>query len=159
MLRTWGTLEELASSGFPGPVNARNRKASGKFVFNLDVPTLLTAWPLAEPPQNYYFNERPPDDKLLVQGDLTRTERGLQLVYNTTPGLTCREATTLCVPEHAYGLTAQHWLQSTAWPSSYDDLMELLDCYPDGVVEFSIFSTAVGKLPHRNHVIWEVRNY
>lgn len=44
-------------------------------------------------------------------------------------------------------------------PSSQDDLDQLLDLYPDAVVEFSCFTKDVGLLPHRNTIFWEVRNY
>ena len=40
----------------------------------------------------------------------------------------------------------------------YEWLMQLLDTY-DSVVEFSAYDRAVGILPIRNTIIWEVRNY
>jgi hypothetical protein len=44
-------------------------------------------------------------------------------------------------------------------PSSRDDLDALFDLYPDAAVEFACFPHNLGIFPHRNTVIWEVRNY
>jgi hypothetical protein len=57
------------------------------------------------------------------------------------------------------GLVATHLLRKYLWPSDYEDLMLLLDRYPDHVVELSACSRAVGVVPRRNTVIWEVRKY
>ena len=43
-------------------------------------------------------------------------------------------------------------------PSSLDDIIGLVDDYPEHVVEFSTFSVNVGLL-QRPTVIWEVRRY
>jgi len=37
--------------------------------------------------------------------------------------------------------------------------MELLDLYPDHVIEFSAAEVFVGDRPGRNAVVWEVRKY
>lgn len=158
-LQTWDTLEELLASGFKGLVNARRRQAGGKCLTNLDPQALARAWSLPEAPDAYYFNARAPDDRLILQGELSLTVQGLTLFYDQTPGLTCRQALSDKVPRQAYRLTAQLLLQQHLSPSSYDDIRELLVEYPDGVVEFSAFDCCVGRYPGRNHVIWEVRNY
>jgi hypothetical protein len=43
--------------------------------------------------------------------------------------------------------------------NSYDDLMILLEEYPDHVVELSALDHCFGTVPGRNAVIWEVRKY
>jgi hypothetical protein len=43
--------------------------------------------------------------------------------------------------------------------NSYDDLMVLLDEYPDHVVEFSAMEGCYGTVPNRNSIVWEVRQY
>lgn len=50
-------------------------------------------------------------------------------------------------------------LRHVLWPGDYDDLMTTLDNYPRHVVEFSACDRAVGVVPNRNTVIWEVRRY
>lgn len=44
-------------------------------------------------------------------------------------------------------------------PDSLSDLRELLQLYPDHVVEFTALDSNLGTLPGRNAVIWEVRQY
>ena len=43
--------------------------------------------------------------------------------------------------------------------NSYDDLMELVELYPEHVIEFSATEGEVGLIRGRNHVVWEVRLY
>lgn len=50
-------------------------------------------------------------------------------------------------------------LRSVLNENSYEDLLILLDKYPDHAVELSALSTCFGTVPHRNAVIWEVRKY
>lgn len=61
--------------------------------------------------------------------------------------------------KRATGLRAQMILKELLWPSSYDDLMDLIDLFPEHVIEFGAHTRAVGVLPHRNTVVWEVRAY
>lgn len=42
-------------------------------------------------------------------------------------------------------------------PNSLADLHEILELYPDHVVELSALSVCMGIFPHRNGVVWEVR--
>lgn len=71
------------------------------------------------------------------------------------------------------GTWRQHMLRPTEWrdttyrtvfrhlmaPDSYDDLMLLLDAYPDHVVELSILDRCCGTVKGRNAIVWEVRAY
>lgn len=57
------------------------------------------------------------------------------------------------------GLTARLMLTKHLNPNSLHDLCQLLDRYPDHVVELSTLETCLGMLPHRNAIIWEVRDY
>lgn len=59
--------------------------------------------------------------------------------------------------QEARGLRARMLLEAYCWPSSLEDIRELLDAYPNAAIEFSLADRAVGVLPHRNHVVWEVR--
>jgi hypothetical protein len=60
---------------------------------------------------------------------------------------------------HVDGLRARALLRSVLTPSSLDDFEAVWDQYPHDIIEFSAFDIKVGTLPHRNHVIWEVRGY
>lgn len=43
-------------------------------------------------------------------------------------------------------------------PNSYDDLTAIFDRYPGHVVELTAINRCFGTVPHRNAVIWEVRD-
>ncbi len=43
--------------------------------------------------------------------------------------------------------------------NSRDDLADVLDQYPDHVVELSALDRPLGLFPHRNGIVWEVRLY
>lgn len=55
------------------------------------------------------------------------------------------------------GVAARGILRSHMWPADYDDLGELMDNYPGHVVEVTCCTRAVGTVPHRNTIVWEVR--
>ncbi len=59
----------------------------------------------------------------------------------------------------AHGAAALAILKAYLWPSDFEDLRATLDAYPGHVVEFSACDRAVGIVPHRNTIIWEVRLY
>lgn len=61
--------------------------------------------------------------------------------------------------KHAYGAAAVAIMKAYMWPGDYEDVRALLDEFPGHVVEFSACDRAVGKIPNRNCVIWEVRKY
>jgi hypothetical protein len=52
-------------------------------------------------------------------------------------------------------ITLRRYLDS----SSYDDLMDLVETFPEHVIEFGAYETNLGNIPGRNTVIWEVRKY
>lgn len=97
-----------------------------------------------------------PDDRLTLQGEVMRTERGLYLRYNQTRGLSMREA--YGEMKHAVGLTALLLLRRYLDADSMAMLEELLDRHPDAVVEFTAFDCSVGEWK-RNTLFWEVRSY
>lgn len=43
--------------------------------------------------------------------------------------------------------------------NSLDDVRELLERFPGHVIELSALDRCIGTVPHRNHIIWEVRAY
>ena len=104
-----------------------------------------------------------PDEELVIQGEAMYGLWGLNLTYTTI-----KEPMNLALKKELVmtsGINAKLLLQNALWPTSYDDLVELLKVYtnegsePSCVVEFSSYRVAVGNLPNRNTVFWEVRNY
>ncbi len=61
--------------------------------------------------------------------------------------------------KEAVGSVARLLLETYLWPEDLENVYRLLDEYPGHTVEFSACCKAVGVVPHRNTVIWEVRNY
>lgn len=57
------------------------------------------------------------------------------------------------------GIQALTMLQRHLWPNDLEDLRLTLERFPGHVVELSACSRAVGVIPHRNTIVWEVRNY
>lgn len=57
------------------------------------------------------------------------------------------------------GVDARSLLRHHLNANSHDDLMELLELYPDHVHEFSVMDRCYGTWPHRNAIMWEIRSY
>ena len=57
------------------------------------------------------------------------------------------------------GVVARQLLRRHLNANSLDDIDELLTTYPGHVIEFSTLKNCLGTLEHRNHIIWEVRDY
>ena len=64
-----------------------------------------------------------------------------------------------CLARRAYGIRALEILRHFVPENDLNDIRALIDAYPRHVVEFSVADRCVGKIPHRQAVIWEVRNY
>lgn len=156
--RTFDTARELrraVAQGFRGTVSARaDNVRSWKTRYRLTPDEALA---LAAQQPGLTFNESAPDEVLLIQGEVHRGVGGLYLRYDTTPNLKMKEA--MARAKDAWRLHAQGLLRQRMAPSSYDDVMELLDEYPGHVVEFSTHGVTCGDCPHRNTLIWEVRAY
>lgn len=152
--RTWASSDELAQSGYTGLVTMRTTGGAGGVTkYRLSVESALF-WGAQTPGAT--FNESMPDDLLLLQGEVMRSPRGLELTWSTEPGLKMNEA--MKRSTRTCGVAARTRLD-VLWPASQEELFELLDRYPDAVVEFSAYDRAVGIEPNRNTIIWEVRDY
>ncbi|MFA5259055.1 MAG: hypothetical protein WC402_03180 [Candidatus Pacearchaeota archaeon] len=103
------------------------------------------------------FSLTPRDDKLRIQGEIMRTEKGLFVLYSRVKkpmNLSLRDEEKI-----AFGFQALKLLEENLFPVSLEDIYELLDLFPNDVIEFSSYDVCVGNLPHRNTIIWEVRGY
>lgn len=98
-----------------------------------------------------------PNDKRVLQGQFQITENHYDLTYTTIP-LPMRQAFDI-EQKYASGLIAITIMRTFIDAASLDDIVELSIKYDGAVVEFTTCSTNIGNLPHRNTIIWEVRNY
>jgi hypothetical protein len=158
--QSWPDWDSLRTSSYTGNVTVRNLDTAGACFYGVPVADLRRGvWPAGCCPAQCRFNESMPDDDLLIQGNVFIAVGGLALEYSTAAGIPHRKAVSQPYMRFAQGLLAVSLLRSHCSPSSYDDIMDLLDLYPEAVIEFSTYQYNVGCLPHRNTVIWEVRNY
>jgi hypothetical protein len=57
------------------------------------------------------------------------------------------------------GVLATSILQQVMNENSYSDLWDLIERYPNHVIEFTCLDRCYGTIPHRNAIVWEVRDY
>ena len=161
--RNWQTLKEALDDPYGGAVSIRysvpgspwHRSAVPKHTLAETVNELKL---LGADERLLRFNENPPDDQLLLQGEVMRTPCGLALHYSREKKVSLRQGLARG-GELANGLVAVTILKEMLTPVDYDDIMELLTLYEGAVVEFSCYSVPVGVCPHRSTLIWEVRHY
>lgn len=156
---TWNTYEEFKASGYKGLVHLRNRIAGGPTWYNIpadevwfkfcEVCTVMSG-------RDIYFSGMAPHDRNLLQGEVCQSTEHLSLTYSTVPNLPMRDALTRKL-QTAEGIRAVLLLRTNLCPNSYEWLQQLLDLYPDHVIEFSAFSCEWGTIPGFNTVFWEVR--
>lgn len=162
-LQTWTSYESLIASGYDGTVTMRYKgKHGGAWSsFNQkieEIPLEIERWVRqGADPTLIQYNESAPDERLIFQGEVMRDLGFYHLVYSfekTKMNYAMRNN-----PLKTKGLHALCVLREYMSTNSYEDLMLLLDNYPDSVVEFSVYEMDLGCLPHRNTIFWEVRNY
>lgn len=161
--RTWDSVRDFVYSGYSGTASMRYKgTVTGKAWVAYNVPASevadrAKAW-IAEgaDPMLIVVNESAPDERLAIQGEIIVTIKGLSFFYSTRKE---KMRNAMVYGKQAYGVQAHALLRRYCTASSYDDLMELLELYPDSAVEFSVYEMNVGNCRGRNTVIWEVRNY
>lgn len=156
-LRTWKNYGDLLASGYKGNVTVRSRipDVSHGCIYQVPVDSIPAIFPKLRDSGSldlYYFNESAPDEHLAIQGELWN--RSLTWSAKKLP---MREA--LQKPSYAEGSTTEMLLRQHMNDNSYEDFMLLRNLYPDHVIEFGCYYKCLGDIPHRNVIIWEVRDY
>lgn len=158
---TWNSYEDILNSGWEGLVCIRGKdKIQRKKVkYNTpinEIPKIIEEF-RKERIEKITFNQSMPDGHLIIQGEVMKTHLGLCLWY-TTKKVPMNKA---LAEESLYaeGLKANILLETFMDPSSYSDLKDLMEIFPDSAIEFSTYDICVGTLPNKNTVFWEVRNY
>ena len=155
----WNSLKEWKKSGYRGLIHFRNRVAGGETIYNVPANRVPGLWKERGcTKEDWYLAAMAPHHKNLIQGEVRRSERGLELFYSTELGLPMRNALATN-SRTVYGIIAVLTLRCYLCPNSYDWLMELLDIYGGHIVEFSCFDCEWGTVPFHNTVVWEVRRY
>lgn len=159
-LKTWDYLLGAPASTLRFCI--RYKKPGSKwFAFGVGMQQaadLISKWTLEGADRGLFsFNELGQDDKITLQGEIMRGVRHYELLYSHMPGIMHRNA--MKIAGWTWGIEALAIVKSYLSDGSYDDLMELLELYPDAVIEFTTYSIDVGECRGRNTVIWEVRDY
>jgi hypothetical protein len=154
--RAWESLEELQASGFSGEVSLRSKEVSNPVklyhIPSEKVAEIVAALPEAQRNSGLVFSEAPPDSQRAIQGEWD----GTNLTYSFVP-----KPMRLAFVEdmrHADGLEAKTLLRYYLDPADVEWLDELLEDFPDHVVEFSGFKIRTGT-HRRRMIVWEVRQY
>lgn len=161
-LRTWDSLQDYYKSTYYGTVSMRYKGKSGGgwTAYNVEriaVNSIVEKWENEGADVNLIvLNESAPDDRLTIQGEVMRDFTGLYVFWSD---LKTKMRIAMQQGKEAKGLAAKFLLQKHLTPASYDDIMDLLDMYPDSVIEFSAYQMCLGDKRGRNAVIWECRNY
>jgi hypothetical protein len=101
----------------------------------------------------YNISEMMNDDDIAVQGEWYKGELFASFVQKPMRPALAQAAF------RVGGIMAIDCIRRYFNPCSLEDFNELRDSYPDAVIEFSAYYHKVGMLPHRNVLIWEVREY
>lgn len=161
-VHSWDTIAEVNASGLPGPFAIRYRTPGSPWCqYHIEKEKLQEVADkfiaLGANPALMEFSPMHKENRLVLQGEVQRDHRGLCLLFSTAKA-PMRVALSKA-GQSVFGYTATQVLSSVMDAASYMDLRELLDSYPDHVIEFSTYSVNVGIIPGRNTVIWEVRKY
>jgi hypothetical protein len=160
-LRTWGTLQAFEADGCPCDVGLRYTSGRGGrgpceyYIPRLQVAERVRAWIAGGcKPELITICEMAPDHRLLINGELSDNWH----FFHSRLKLPMREALAKGGAP-MYGLQTRYTLRTLLTPSSWEDLIALIDLYPDHVIELSVYDTLVGDLRGRNMIPWEVRKY
>lgn len=160
---TWNSLEEIKESGWNKGICIRSKQGvlRSKTVFDLTMEEAINYIEQLRKEgikkETLTFNQSMPNEELKIQGEIMRSKENYSLTYTTIkkPMNRALEEETL----FAKGLTALSLVKENLFPSSYEDLQDLFNIFPDSIIEFSSYNVPVGNLKNRNTILWEVRNY
>jgi hypothetical protein len=162
-IRAWTYDEWLRESNKPSHAGFRycSHKLHGPCLTGLYIGQLEIALESYEkagwPKRDAIIGEELPNHRRIFQGEVCISERGYDLTY-TTQALPMRPA---MAQEQLYadGISALVLMRRFIDPQSLSEIVDLSAEHDNAVVEFTTCSIDVGMIPHRNTVIWEVRNY
>lgn len=166
-LKTWlsyeALLEDVAADRYDGLVTVRTTLGpGGPTLYEIPIHYIPAVQRLWKEKNNIsvdklIFNENAPDEFIKIQGYVKRTESGLEFWYSklkTKMNLALKKDGKL-----AYGLKALALLTENLDPSSFENLEQLMEDFPDRVIECSCYEIDLGNIPNRNTIFWEARDY
>jgi len=158
----WYSFEDYLKSNYNGKIVIRERKKFGKGVllYDLSKEQVIDFFNklLRSEHKNYWMNAAFPKEKALVQGEFYFSERGPYFHCSFVRDKHLRDALDES-KEHIYGLRALMILKQFLSASSYSDFEEIIELFPNSVIELSVYDINVGENNYRNTIFWEVRDY
>jgi hypothetical protein len=160
---TWDSIEEITKDGWRGGICIRGLKGIPRSMarFDLNLEEAINYVKKLEkegiPKEKLTFNQSMPNGHLLIQGEVMRSPNYYELTYTTI-----KEPMNYGLAKETLyedGIKALNKLKQNLFPSSYENMQELFDLFPDSIIEFSSYNIPVGNLRNRNTIFWEVRNY
>lgn len=161
-VRQWNSLNELNQSDYFGEVSVRchipNSKLGAFHVCPKELPKVLDELiqvnKLCE--ADFLFCESPPDERLIFQGEVYRSHRGLEMLYSFAK-MAMRPALAQ-FGRRDHGLVPFLLITQHMDASSQENLWRLMEKYPTDIIEFSVYEMPVG-IEEKNTLFWEVRGY
>jgi len=158
-LRNWRTPEEAYDSCAP-LVGFREMGAAGggqhAIVAHRDIFHVADLW--REAGRRFILDEAAPDRDVLLQGEVTHVGNWDGFLGVRT-GMRMRQSIAAGLLRPFGGLAVKLLLDQFLDPSSRDDFDAIWELYPSAVIEFATYPYDLGKIPGRNTLIWEVRDY
>lgn len=167
----WNTYDKILNSSWNGNICIRSKVGFARKKVKYNVPINEARKVIQEfensgiPERSITFNQAMPDDFIAIQGEVSDSFLNINPDSNSPLRMRyslVKKPMLLALAEkdnEVYGLKALEILRHFLWENSYDNIMELLDMYPEHVIEFSAYDVEVGDIRGRNAVIWEVRKY
>lgn len=152
--------EEFLTNGYDGLVGLRFLQAGRPTIYNLTADHVRNHWDFPFSPQEVRVAEQleQQERRVIINAECCITDTGrLALRYSRLPS-----KMKPAVPKYGIdveGILAWEVIRHACNPTSVDDLRELIFTYPNAAIEFTACDRNVGVLPHRNTIIWEVREY
>lgn len=152
----WNTWKKVKQSNYRGMICIRGigiPRSEVKYdvPFNKIENTIKQYKEKDIPPSTLRFNQSMPNEKILIQGEVKKGIKNLDLTHTTI-----KKPMNLALAEeekYTNGLTAIQILKHNLSPSSFSDLEALFELYPKSVIEFSAYSYPVRNIPGRNTII------
>lgn len=153
----WFSLAEWRASGHTGEVGIRAMVPGGQFHDHIPADHVLEICNyLTKTGQRFNISPMFRDADILMCAEVCQAP--LLSAFWSPARIHYREALRVA-GKMIYGVVANRILRHFLNENSYDDLMGLLEAYPGHAIELTCYNHCCGVLPHRNAIIWEVRQY
>lgn len=135
----------------------RSSKPGGFNQANLESHEVVAMWLVHSRKEQLSISLMCPHDRQTINGELQRDHRGLCLMYSSVKAP--MRQSLAAGGRQVFGMQAHEVLDANVYTPDREWLMELLDLYPDHVVEFTAFRIYWGVVPLSKCAVWEVRKY